>query len=477
MKIAAAYIRVSTDDQIEYSPESQRKAVIDYAKRNDMLVPEKFIFSDEGISGRSTKRPAFQRMIGIAKTKPKPFDVILVWKFSRFARNREDSIVYKSMLRKQCGIEVISISEQLGEDKTSILIEALLEAMDEYYSINLAEEVVRGMSEKARRGGTMGKPAYGYRSEHGNIVVDHEAADVVRRIFSEFDEGKPVKAIAAELNRAGERTRSGKLWENRSIEYILRNIFYIGSAHWTPGAVRDKRQTEIITENTIITEHTHEPLVPEVLFRRCQERLDQNKRFHIENEHPTHGRMFPLKGLTRCSSCGATLTYSNNGVQCHRFGRGQCQQSHYITLPKLDKLVMKTLQADFACNRFSTVIQYEKKHSQTENVSLQKELDKVNEQLKRVKEAYAAGVDTLEEYKENKIRMQLQISRLREQMKPANQHYTVDFPEKLHSAFKSGIAICQSDAPDELKNALLKAFIHHVTFDRKEERVELFYYF
>ena len=81
------------------------------------------------------------QMIGIAKSKPTPFSSILVWKFSRFARNREDSIVYKSMLRKQCGIDVVSISEQLGEDKTSILIEALLEAMDEYYSINLAEEV------------------------------------------------------------------------------------------------------------------------------------------------------------------------------------------------------------------------------------------------------------------------------------------------------------------------------------------------
>ena len=103
---------------------------------------------------------AFQQMIGTAKQKSHPFDAILVWKFSRFARNREDSVVYKSMLRKQCGVEVVSISEQIGEDKTSILIEALLEAMDEYYSINLSEEVVRGMSEKARRGGTLGRAPF-----------------------------------------------------------------------------------------------------------------------------------------------------------------------------------------------------------------------------------------------------------------------------------------------------------------------------
>ena len=78
--------------------------------------------------------------------------MILLWKFSRFARNREDAIVYKSMLRKQLGIEVVSISENVGDDKMSVLIEAMIEAMDEYYSINLAEEVKRGMTEKVSRG-------------------------------------------------------------------------------------------------------------------------------------------------------------------------------------------------------------------------------------------------------------------------------------------------------------------------------------
>ena len=92
-------------------------------------------------------------MIGLAKRKPKPFDVILVWKYSRFTRNREDSVVYKSMLRKELNIDVISISEDVGDDKMSILFEAMIEAMDEYYSINLAEEVKRGMTEKAKRDG------------------------------------------------------------------------------------------------------------------------------------------------------------------------------------------------------------------------------------------------------------------------------------------------------------------------------------
>ena len=116
MKTGAAYIRVSTDEQVEFSPDSQLRAIKNYAEGHDIIIPEDYIFIDEGISGRKAdKRPSFQQMICTAKLRPKPFDVILLWKFSRFARNREDSIVYKSMLRKQCGIEVISVSEQLSE--------------------------------------------------------------------------------------------------------------------------------------------------------------------------------------------------------------------------------------------------------------------------------------------------------------------------------------------------------------------------
>ena len=101
MLIGAAYIRVSTDDQLEFSPDAQKHAIFQYAKKNDILINPEYIFVDEGISGRKVeKRPAFLRMIATAKSKPRPFDVILVHKFDRFARSREDSVVYKSMLRK-----------------------------------------------------------------------------------------------------------------------------------------------------------------------------------------------------------------------------------------------------------------------------------------------------------------------------------------------------------------------------------------
>ena len=142
----ACYIRGATEDQKEFSPDAQLKAIKNYAKSNNIIIDDDYIFIDEGISGRhADKRPAFQEMIKIAKSKPKKFDVILVHKFDRFARSREDSVVYKSLLRKEYGINIISICEPLDpDDKMSVILEAFLEAMAEYYSLNLYEEVKKG---------------------------------------------------------------------------------------------------------------------------------------------------------------------------------------------------------------------------------------------------------------------------------------------------------------------------------------------
>ena len=119
MQKGACYIRVSTNDQIEYSPDAQLKAIKKYCKDNNILLDNEHVYIDEGISGRKAeKRPAFQDMIKHAKKKE--FDVILVHKFDRFARSREDSVVYKSLLKKECNIRVVSITESIEDDKFTI---------------------------------------------------------------------------------------------------------------------------------------------------------------------------------------------------------------------------------------------------------------------------------------------------------------------------------------------------------------------
>ena len=100
MKNACAYIRVSTDKQEELSPDAQKRLLLDYAKNNHIMILPEHIFIENGISGKKAdKRPQFMQMIGLAKSKEHPFDVILVWKFSRFARNQEESIVTSLCLK------------------------------------------------------------------------------------------------------------------------------------------------------------------------------------------------------------------------------------------------------------------------------------------------------------------------------------------------------------------------------------------
>ena len=234
-QFGAAYIRVSTEDQVELSPESQMEEIRKYAQREGILLLEDQIYIDAGISGKKAeRRPEFMRMIATAKEKDCPFSVILLWKYSRFARNQEESIFYKSILRSKCGIDVVSVTEPLIAGPFGSLIERIIEWMDEFYSIRLSQEVKRSMKINAERGRLQASPSFGYRAKDGILVPDESEAVYVRRIFDSFLSGKGLFVIARELNAMGVRTHRGNPFENRTVEYILRNPVYIGKLRWNP---------------------------------------------------------------------------------------------------------------------------------------------------------------------------------------------------------------------------------------------------
>lgn len=163
MKVAL-YARVSSEQQAEkdLSIPAQLKALKTHVLKRGWDVAREYV--DKAESARSANRPAFQEMIAHTKQKPLPFQGILVWKLSRFARNREDSILYKSLLRKR-GVQVISINEQIDESPTGRLLEGMIESIDEFYSANLGQDTRRGMKENAQRGFLNGAPvSFGYRA-------------------------------------------------------------------------------------------------------------------------------------------------------------------------------------------------------------------------------------------------------------------------------------------------------------------------
>lgn len=463
IKIAAAYIRVSTDDQVEYSPASQLEKIREYAKRNGYILPDEFIFRDEGISGRNTKkRVEFNRMIGIAKQKPKPFDTILLWKFSRFARNREDSIVYKSMLRKQCGIDVVSISENTGDDKMSVLIEALIEAMDEYYSINLSEEVKRGMTEKASRGELVMCPPFGYMSVNGKAVIDPETGPIAQKMFEDFANGKPTTRIAEWLNLDLKvKSRRGSNMTQRTISKILRNKFYIGIISW--GGVTAQGQ--------------HEALITKELFDRVQERFKEPQYVKYQREKPPK-RPFMLQGLVRCDNCGYTLCHSNTpdrseNLQCGGYAAKKCTISHSILVKKINEKVLTALEDIVALDNFmfEPIITPE-----PENNKHRIELLIKNEKnkLKRAKEAYENEVYSLDEYKETKQAVESKISKFESELSNApTKNDTSDLKNKVLDA----LSLLKSDTlSEEEKNALLKSFISKIVFKKPSCDIDIYFY-
>ena len=176
-------------------------------------------------------------MIAAARQKNSPFDAILVWKLSRFARSREDSIVFKALLRKH-GVQVVSITEPFEDTPTGKLLEAIIESLDEFYSANLGQEVLRGMRESASRGFYVAsRTPYGYRwvkvkdgnKERPKLELHPHRAPVVARIFREFLAGAGLKDIVRALNSEGILAPRGKKWGKTTLHKILVNEAYTGT--------------------------------------------------------------------------------------------------------------------------------------------------------------------------------------------------------------------------------------------------------
>lgn len=462
MQTAAAYIRVSTEEQMEYSPDSQRKKIQEYANAHHIHLLESYIFLDEGISGRNArKRPGFMKMIALAKQKPRPFDVILVWKFSRFARSRQDSILYKSMLRKECGIDVISITEQLSNDPTSILIEALLEAMDEYYSINLAQEVRRGMNEKFSRGGVVSVPPFGYQMGSEHFEIDNEKAPFVTIIFQDFLKGSSCREIAQKLNALGVRTNRGNLFESRSIRYILSNPTYLGKL---------RRSTSYDKDLTIV-KGKHLPLIEENIFQSAQNRLAASKRAHpaYTRETPAH---FMLQGLVRCGQCGSTLTAVEKGksLQCHKYAKGQCTQSHHIRLSCLNQAVLLKLKEDHPQGTLTITLPKSTPFLSTNTYSAL--IEQNYQRLKRIENAYESGIDTLEEYHIKKTAILAQIKALKKEPLPSDpsvSSISLSVPQAISLLSSPGLT-------EAAKHTLLCSFVSYIVFTRPQNTIQIYYY-
>lgn len=442
-----------------------------------MLIDPEHIYTDAGISGRkASKRPQFQKMISAAKNKPSPFDVILVWKFSRFARNQEESILYKSLLHRECKVDVVSITEETGDSMFGPLIERIIEWMDEFYSIRLSEEVRTKMTFVAEKGGVQTIAPFGYsKKPDGPVVVIPEEAKWISYIFNKFTSGSSMLSIAKELNTAGVRTHRGNQFENRTVEYILYNPMYIGYARWTPtGKTLSKRIYD--SPDTLTIKADVPAIISEDLFQEAQELLAKRKKSRKKNGKPVDVQKHWLSGMVRCSSCGATLTYSpaNNGFQCHKYAKGICKESHYVSAPKLERAVITVLEKQTITEEF--IKDNTRIADQEEAIDYSGQLTRLSAMLERAKLAYVEGIDTIEEYSANKQRIQAEIDHIKAMQEEVENKRGYPTEKEVYDRLVDIIFLLKGDFDKNAKHFALASIVEKIEFSRSTATVKIFFY-
>ena len=460
---AACYIRVSTEDQTEYSPDAQRKALESYARQHGMTIDTSHVYIDAGISGRkAVTRPAFMAMIGAAKRKPPPFSVILVHKLDRFARNREDSIVYKSMLRRQCGVRVISVTEHLEDDRMGLILEAMLEAMAEYYSINLGDEVRKGMAEKARRGELQTSPPFGYRAEGNRLVPMPQEAETVRELFRRFLDGDSIAALARWARERGVLSHRGNPLDSRGVRYILENPVYIGMLRWGTGE----------GEKTL-TEGGHPPLIDEETFQRTRALLEAHRNRYGKHARPAGERRHWLSGLVKCAACGGGLIWSGSGyLRCGRYVKGKCTASQHVPAARLETAILNRLRED-AKGEGQLILIPVKPQREQQNDDLDRKIAAEERKLVRLREAYLCGAETTEEYRDEKARLVRRIEALKSKRETEEQKQApVPSREKLRAAAD---LLDFPGASTEDRYRAASAVLASCVWDREKETVAMTY--
>lgn len=273
------YLRVSSEQQAErqLSIPAQREALLRHALEKGWTIIEEYV--DEAKSAKTAERPEFQRMIAAAKQTDKNFKAILVHKFDRFSRSRQDHIIYKALLKK-LGIQVISATEPTEPDTPhGMLLEGMLEVISEFYNTNLKHETLKGMKENAIQGFHCGGRApFGYRLARTGAKVNYvlgpdEEVNIIKQIFNMAAEGMGGKRIARTLNEQG--IAAGRKWTPSTVLSILSNQAYLGYRTWNKKSEVNGRKN--LHSEWIVTEYSHPAIIEKGLWNIAQNELESRK--------------------------------------------------------------------------------------------------------------------------------------------------------------------------------------------------------
>ncbi|MDE6276145.1 MAG: recombinase family protein [Clostridia bacterium] len=454
MKTAVVYARYSSDSQTEQSIEGQLRVCQQYAQNNDILIVDTYI--DRAMTGTNDARPDFQRMI--KDSHKRQWDFVIVYKLDRFSRNKYETTIHKHTLREN-GVKVLSAMENIPDTPEGIILESLLEGMNQYYSAELSQKVLRGLKESYLKGNfTGGYKVYGYDVVDHKPVINQEEAEIVKEIFSKFANGHSGKSIADDLIARGIRTKTGHYLDSKKLYKIIANTKYIG---------------KVQHGDTVYT-NIYPAIIDETTWQSVQNIRNANKH-KPGSKKPKFG--FLLSGKLICGDCrtfmvGESGKSKNTDIYKYYTCLSRRRKKMKCELKSaqkewLENIVIQTTWKLLAENgALDNLIDAIYKKHQTENKesalikSLEKRRDEALKSSNNLILAIEQGIIT-EQTKLRLKELEKQISQYDFDIEQAKQrNYSYLTPDKIKAYFNK--IICGDINDESVQNHIIKYFVREV---------------
>lgn len=352
--IAWAYCRFSSENQREESIDAQVRAIEEYCKREGFDLER--VYKDEARSATTDNRPEFQRMFKDIETDP--CDCVIVHKLDRFSRDRYDSALYKRKLRLK-DIRLISVLENIDGSPESIILESVLEGFAEYYSKNLAREVMKGLRENAYQcRHTGGLPPLGYDvAPDGSYIINEVEASWVQKAFELKAAGNGYTTIARILNEMGARTKRGGMFNKNSFHDLFRNekykgVYVFNRAASKRGGKRNNHASKSAAD-MIKIEDGMPRIIDDNLWDSVNGAMDDRK----NNARGKANRIYLLSGIIFCGECDSPMSGNTrrsgrnktlySTYECNRRKREKTCKAKGINCEYVENLVIDYLHDEF----------------------------------------------------------------------------------------------------------------------------------
>lgn len=436
MARAAFYGRFSSNNQREESIDAQYRAAKQFVEaRGDEIVAE---YADKAKSGTTAKRPEFLRMIKDAESEK--FDYVVVHKLDRFSRDKYDSAIFKRKL-KQCGVRLISVTEQLDDSPESLILESVIEGMAEYYSKNLARETMKGLKENAYKAEhTGGKPPLGYDvNSEKKYIINEKEAECVKLIYQMTIDGYSRSAIINELNERGYKTKINTMFKVNSIHSILINEKYTGVYIYNRTAKKDafgRRNGHAYKDasEVIRIEGGMPAIISKEDFQKVQEMLKMRRAKPGSNKAKEN---YLLTGLIKCGCCGKSYQGNRRTAKgkplyvSYRCSHRQKTSSkvcdnkeirkEYVeeyVLSELERKIFNDKAVRHLTQGINKNLRNQEKADDTKKITLLKEKNEAESQITNIINAISQGFvqeefkEKLEELKKRKSDIEIKLSEI-----------------------------------------------------------------